>query len=514
MQSFVERGGVAGLFCAQSTMIEGESNFVKQRLSFQRISMLLGLTVAAFAVHGYHPYVEDAEIYLPGIKKLLHPELYAQNQGFFASHAGMTLFPNLIAASVRITHLPFDWAILAWQFLCVFLLLLASWRIGRAAFGDALAAWGGTALVASLLTLPVAGTALYIMDQYLNTRSLSAAAVMMMVAAIVERRYIPAVLWGVFTAMIHPLMFVFGAFFGAVLIGVRMSATHQETGKLAFAALLPLGLFPPMSPDYHEALLSRSYFFLGCWAWYEWLGMVAPFAIFWWFARVAKKRDLPEMELLCRAANVFSAVMFLVSLLTIPRAFERYTLLQPMRYLHLIYILMAILGGGLLAQFVMQRKVWRWLALFVPLCAGMFLAQRAVFPGSPHLELPWRSSPNPWVQAFDWVRVNTPKDAYFALNPRHMVLPGEDQHGFRALAERSMIADAIKDSGAVTMFPALAGTWKEQMRAESGWNHFQRSDFDRLHHDYGVTWVVLERTSPVHLTCPYQNDLLQVCRVE
>jgi len=33
---------------------------------------------------------------------------------------------------------------------------------------------------------------------------------------------------------------------------------------------------------------------------------------------------------------------------------------------------------------------------------------------------------------------------------------GEDEHGFRALAERSMLADRVKDSGAVTMFPRLA----------------------------------------------------------
>ena len=37
---------------------------------------LLLLTVAALFVHGYHPATEDAEIYIPGIKKLLYPALY------------------------------------------------------------------------------------------------------------------------------------------------------------------------------------------------------------------------------------------------------------------------------------------------------------------------------------------------------------------------------------------------------------------------------------------------------
>jgi hypothetical protein len=36
---------------------------------------LFFLTAAAVMVHGYHPFVEDAEIYVPGIKKALNPAL-------------------------------------------------------------------------------------------------------------------------------------------------------------------------------------------------------------------------------------------------------------------------------------------------------------------------------------------------------------------------------------------------------------------------------------------------------
>jgi hypothetical protein len=509
---------------------------VKSR--FRNAGLLLGISVAAMAVHGYHPYVEDAEIYLPGIKKLLNPGLYAQNAGFFASHAGMTVFPELIAASVRITHLPFDWALLAWQFLCIVVLLLGCWKIGRLAFGEGPASWGGVALVASLLTIPVAGTSLYIMDQYLNTRSLSAAAVLMMVASAGERRYVRAGCWGVFTAAVHPLMFVFGASFAAIHFAVRM-LRRREGGMgpqkvlargVGVAALLPLGrsplgLFPPMSPVYHEALTSRQYFFLSRWEWYELLGMLAPFAIFWWFGRIARGRKWCEMESLCRAVNLFGLLFALASLLTIPAAFERFTLLQPMRYLHLTYVLMFVLAGGLLAEYVLRRHLWRWLLLFVPLCAGMLYAQREVFPATPHLELPGFSpnpaSPNPWVQAFLWIREKTPLDAYFALNPEHMKAADEDQHGFRALAERSMLADNVKDSGAVTMFPKLAETWKEQTMAQAGWKNFGRADFARLKQVYGVGWVVLdsssaafENASGAGLTCEYRNARVEVCRVD
>jgi len=40
-----------------------------------------------------------------------------------------------------------------------------------------------------------------------------------------------------------------------------------------------------------------------------------------------------------------------------------------------------------------------------------------------HLELPRMVTANPWLQAFDWIRQNTPTDAYFALDPRYLAAP-------------------------------------------------------------------------------------------
>ena len=45
----------------------------------------------------------------------------------------------------------------------------------------------------ALLTIPVAGTALYIMDQYLNPRNLAAFAVIFAVARTLEKKYVRAV---------------------------------------------------------------------------------------------------------------------------------------------------------------------------------------------------------------------------------------------------------------------------------------------------------------------------------
>jgi hypothetical protein len=185
-----------------------------------------------------------------------------------------------------------------------------------------------------------------------------------------------------------------------------------------------------------------------------------------------------------------------------------------MRSLFLLYILFVLFSGGLLAEYLLKEHWWRWLALFLPLSAGMFYAQRALFPASAHVEWPWAKPRNPWVQAFNWVRDNTPTNAVFSLDPYYMHVPGEDEDGFRDIAERSMMADQVTDGGAVSMFPPLGDEWAAQMQARSNWHSFQPQDYQRLHAQYGVNWVILQQTDDPDLQCPYQNEAVRVCKVE
>jgi hypothetical protein len=482
-----------------------------QGLKLKDSLLLLLLTFGALLVHGYHPWVEDAEIYLPGVEKILHPQLFPFNSQFFESHARLTLFPNLIAASVRLTHLPLDTVLFCWQLTSMFLLLLACWELIGKCFADPTARWAGVAMVAALLTLPVAGTALYIMDQYINPRNLVAFAVIFAIAKVVDGKYFQAGLFLVFAAAIHPLMSVFGFSYCAVLLCIK-----KFDRRFASLALLPFGIsFEAPSQAYHEVALSHPYFYLLRWQWYEWLGVIAPMAVLWWFSRIACSRQLRNLELLCRALIVYEFVYLLAgALLSIPARFESVARLQPMRSLYLLYVLFFLFAGALLGEYVLKNRVWRWVALFAPLCAGMFLAQRALFPASPHIEWPRVAPKNPWVQAFEWIQTNTPRDAVFALDPFHMAIPGEDANGFRAIAQRSMLADAVKDSGAVTMFPPLAEEWLKQVQSQSGWKTFQAQDFHRLQEEYGVNWVVLQQPGSAGLDCPYQNAAVLVCRVK
>jgi len=472
---------------------------------------LLLLTAGALAIHGYHPYAEDAEIYLPGIEKNLHPELFPVGAEFFESHAGLTLFPNLIAASVRMTRLPFDYALFGWHLASIFLLLLACWELTGKCLTMTHARWCAVALVAALLTLPVAGTALYLMDQYLNPRNLAAFSGVFAIVRTLESRYLRAGLWLVFAFTIHPLMAFFALSFCILVLVLK----RFEYGSAMAIALLPFGnsLAPP-SPAYHEAVRFHGFHYILQWQWYEWIGIVAPVAVFWWFRRIAQSRGLNDLARMCGALIFYDLGYFVAALIvSVPKRFESLARIQPLRSLHLLYILLLLFAGGFIAEYILKKHIWRWVAFFLPIASGMAFAQHALFPASSHIEWPWGVQRNEWAQSFIWVRQNTPADAVFAIDPSYIQIPGEDTIGFRALALRSRLADAVKDSGAVSMFPPLAEKWFDQYRAQKDWRKFGAPDFVRLNRNYGVTWIVLQKPGVPGLICPYQNSSALVCRL-
>ena len=478
------------------------------------------LTAGAVMVHGYHPYAEDAEIYLPGVEHLLNPRLFPTGREFFESHAGMTLFPNLVAAFLRITHLPLETGLFLLHVLSIFLLLFGCWRLSGVLFPSTRARWSGVCLIAALLTLPVSGTALYIMDQYLNPRNLAAFAGVFAVTSTLTRRYIWALFWIACAVSVHPLMWVFPFSFCALWIvtekfDIRLG---RRVARAAAVASVSAGAWIPFAvegtAEYHEAAKLHAGHYIQNWQWYEWLGLLAPLFLLWCFERIARNRQWDLLARSCRVFMIYGVIYLAVALLLdLPARFERLARVQPLRSLHLEYVFLFLCMGAMLGEYVLKDRIVRWLVLFVPLCFGMLLAQRQLFPGSAHVEWPEKQSRNPWAQAFVWVRGNTPVDAIFALDPEFMSLPGEDEIGFRCLAQRSRLADAVKDNGVVSMFPSLSEEWWGQVQAQNGWRSFSSDDFNRLRQTLGVSWVVLQRPEIPGVDCPYRNSDIAVCQI-
>ncbi len=467
------------------------------------------LTCAALLVHGYHYGVEDMAVYLPAIKKLINPSLYPYDANFFLLFTRWSLFQPTVAAAVRITRIPLETFIFLLHVLSIFLVLLGCLRLIQKCFYEPFAQWGGVALVATLLTLPVAGTALFVMDQHLHPRSFATAFLLFGAAAVLEKRPI-ALLWIFLTALCHPTMAVYGAFHLAFLAwpGEILAQPAPAFGVFPFAA--------PPNPIWRQVMSDRSYHYPFLWTWYEWLGALAPIALLEYFARVAQRDGMPTLQRVCRrlvistCSGIFIAIIATEFLQTQTQTWAR---LEPMRILHFTYVIFILFSGGMLGEYVLRERPVRWCALFVPLAFAMFYFQRQEFPSSYHIEWPGRAPRNEWAKAFDWARENTPASALFALDPNYAKLPGEDYYGFRAYAERSMLADRDKDASVVDLFPDLAWQWKLEVNDRQNWAQFTLTDFERLKKKYGVTWVVIAKPGASGLSCAYENAAVAVCRI-
>jgi hypothetical protein len=504
-------------YCVASVLEEvGTPRRARRRIPFELLGILL-FTLLGFLVMGYHPGLEDDGIYLAAVKADLNPALFPYNAEFFRLQMEATVFAGSMAHFVRWTRIPLAWAELVWQLAALFLILWAVKKIADRLFAEEAARWGGVAMIAAMFTLPVTGTALYMVDQHLHPRTLATAMILLAIWRILDEKRWQAALLLLVAFLLHPLMAAMGISFCIILTLILLDSVraHVRGWRNAMAAFMPLGwVFEGPNAGWHKALDTRTYCYLYKWTWYEWLGALAPLLLFWLLWRIASKRGETMLARFAAAVLVYGVSQQALATATIwPDSLVRLTSLQPMRYLHLLYFLFVLTAGCLLGKFVLKRSAWRWAAFLLIANGSMFVWQRAEFRSSQHLELPGREPANPWLQAFAWIRTNTPDNAYFAIDPHYMEAPGEDYHGFLALAERSQLADAVKDAAVATMVPELGPVWARQVEATEGWRDFRLADFERLKATFGVNWVVVNFPQPGGLDCRWHNHQLAVCQI-
>jgi hypothetical protein len=480
-------------------------------------SLLVLLTTLILFVQGYHPWSNDAGIYLAGIRKLIDPGLYRSDAPFIVSHTHLSIFAPALANFIRLTHASFAWTIFGAYLLSTAFFLYACWQVATRLLSSRRARLGALWMAAALYSLPVAGTALVIMDPYLTARSFSTPLDLLAVAAALDRRYVRTCIWLVLAALLHPLMAAFALAFVAVLITLdrdrpRFAVSLCVLGVLGAGIAYWNGLFQPIFIAYREALLlpAHTFLFLGRWQWYEIAGAILPLLL---FAGAAWKAGFhTPIGHLCLAAILTGISSLVIAAFLVPvRGPYLLVPLQVMRIDHIFYALGVILLGALAAHLT-RRRTWIAVVFFLAAFTGMGIAARLNYPGCRNVEWPGVPPRNPWTQAFLWIRNNTPRDAIFAFNPRLVYQPLEDEQGFRVLAERSQLPDD-KDAGVVAVFPSLAFRWARGRNATLHLN--TESDAERIQMltPFGVTWILLPPQAVTHFPCPYRNRVVKVCQL-
>jgi hypothetical protein len=500
-------------------------------LALRDVLSLLVLTLVVLLVHGYHPFADDAGIYVTGIRKLADPTLYQPDAALALANAHLSVFPHFCAAIIRLTYVSLTDLLFAIYLLTILAFLFSCHALARRIFASAAAQWSAVALAAACFTLPAAGTALLVMDPYVTSRSFSTPLGLFALAAIIDRRALQAAFLLLLAALMHPLMAVYAAAFVFLFALVDRGHTRlvlivSSVGPLAAAGLYLSTLHSPASVAYRQAILMpvHSYLFPTRWIRHDYLGLMAP-AIF--FATVALRFGLRTVAgrlsttaLLVAVSSSLSAFLFIH-----PAGPYLLARLQPMRIFQMVYAVAILLVGGFIGNFAScqvksetrppKRSGARLAVFAVPavIAVIMFLVQRDAYVYSDHIEWPGTALRNPWQQAFRWIRAHTPPNAVFAANPELSSLDGEDSHSFRAMTARSLLAEE-KDSGLVVVFPYLASQWARERNAQEGLD--QLSDAQRLARlqPLGATWLLLSASSVTSLPCPYRNAVAKVCQLK
>ena len=489
-----------------------------RRLHLRELVGLLLLTCGAIAVLGYHPGVEDDTTYLAAVEHRLNPALFPRDREFVTAQLQLSLYDTLVADFVRCTHLPLATALLLLQFASIFALLLASFRIAALCYREASARWAGVGFLAVMLAMPVSGTHLFLADQHLHPRLPATDLILFAVLAILRGKRLQAAPLLLLAMLLHPLMAAFGVSFCCFLLLEQRWPEWWLPRRLSARcnALAPpfawLGEQPTAA--WQQATVPRTFLYLYQWPWYLWLSVLGPLALAGWLAWTARSHGERSLQTLASALLAYGVFQLTAALVLLAPGAPAWLLqFEPMRFLHIVYVLLCVLGAGAFGRWWLQGSPARWLLVFAPLTACMWVDQRNEFAGSPHIEWPGRTPANPWLASFAWIRTHTPTGAYFAIDPLYTEAPLEGVHSFRALAQRSVTLDLVKDRDVVTHVPHLAPRWLRETDATAGWNQFGPREYRHLQREFGVDWVLAEQ-EPRGLDCPYHNSMLWVCRLD
>jgi hypothetical protein len=501
---------------SRATAVFGALPFPQFLAAAKEFFLLVLLLPLVLFIHGYHPWSDDAAIYISGLRKMIQPSLYPRDDAFVLAHTKVSVFSHILASVASGLNLRLEpFLLIAWL-ISAFLFLYACRRFALRIFENDWISWIATLFAVACFTLPVAGTALFVMDPYLSARSFSTPLSILAVVSALDRRWMRVAFWIVLTAAMHPQMAIYVAGFIVVLVLIDYQRWRAAL-LLSIGAIVGCGaiwlvtLHAPVTAAYREAILSRTYFFPSLWQWYEWVGLAAPLLL---LAVVWRRCGLTSPAAKISAACVLVGTAACVAAFAFVHPQGPYLLarVQLLRSFQLVYVLSLIMLGGFIGRLFLHRHRWATLTLFSVAALAMLATEIAMYPGSVHIEFPGSRLTNPWAQALVWIRDNTPADAVFAISPALLSSPAEDMPGFRARAERSVLVDN-KDEGVASIFPAVAPAWKQRSQAEEGLDQMTPAERMTRLAPFGVSWLLLPPAVAQSLPCPYRNAAVAVCRM-
>ena len=439
----------------------------------------------------------------------MDPAAFPRDASLIDSQGRLMFSDEIIAAVVRATGVPLDLLFLGAYLLSLLLTWVALAAIGHRLYSSA---WLTVALAAAFtLRHRIPRTSANSFEPYFHPRMLAFAFGAMATAALLRRKFWPAIVLVAISGVLHVTT---GLWF-AILIGVaiawldrRFRAVAIGGSVAAAAALIWAGLAGPlresfvtMDEPWLAAVAGKDSLFPSDWPLWAWIANLALIAVAW----VAYRRGRPhgrlisEMNALLWGATAL-VVLFLATLPLVVAGLAFPVQLQISRVFWLVEFV------ALLSVIGTVRRVRTARALAVVLL--IFAATRGAYvmtvehPERPLFGVHLQASE--WQDAMNWVK-SQPIDGHVLAHPGHAWKYGTS---VRVAAERDVLVEEVKDSAIAIYSRDVAMRYTERIGAVGDFDVLTADHARSLAARYDLDYLVAEADLP--LPVAYRNRQFKV----
>jgi hypothetical protein len=436
--------------------------------------------------------------------RALQPAAFPRDASLIDSQGRLMLSDETIAGIVRITGIPLEYLFLAAYLLSLLVIWIAVATIGRRLFASP---WLTVAFAAAMtLRHRIPRTTANSIEPYFHPRMLAFGVGALAIAAVLRRRFWPAIVLVAISGLIHVTT---GLWF-AVMLGVAMAYLDPNLRRLAMAGAAAAAVFivwagaagplrssfVTMDPPWLEVVAGKDLFAAEwpVWAWVSNLGLIViAWAAYRW------KENRPELGAVIWGAAALVGV-FLVTFPVVRAKLAFPVQLQISRVFWLVDFVALICLIGL----VRRERTARALAatlVAVTLIRGVYVMavehpDRSLF--AVHLPA------SDWDDALRWIRAQS-IDAHVLADPGHAWKYGTS---VRVAAERDVFLEEVKDSAVAIYSREVAVRFLERVRASLDFDQMTADRARDLAARYDLDYLVFEKDLP--LPVAYRNGRFKV----
>ena len=440
----------------------------------------------------------------------MEPAAFPRDASLIDSQGRLMFSDEIIAAVVRATGVPIDLLFLGAYLLSLLLTWVALAAIGRRLYSSA---WLTVALAAAFtLRHRIPRTSANSFEPYFHPRMLAFAVGALAIAALLRRKFWPAIVLVAISGVLHVTT---GLWF-AILIGVAIAWLDRRFravaigGSVAAAAILvwagvagPLrGSFVAMDEPWLAAVAGKDSLFPSDWPLWAWVANLALIAIAWIAYRQGRPEGLPlqrEMNALLWGATALVASF----LATLPLVFAGLAFPVQLQISRVFWIVefVAILSVIGAIRSVRAARVIAVLLLVFAATRGVYV-MTVEHPERPLFGVHLPASE--WQDAMSWVKTQ-PIDTHVLVHPGHAWKYGTS---VRVAAERDVLIEEVKDSAIAIYSRDVALRYNERIGTVGDFDTLTAEHARSLAARYDLDYLVAEADLP--LPVAYRNRQFKV----